>query len=176
MKMGPNRILTQTHGTTSFLPPASRVKGQERHHSCHPLPESKEGQGRHQSTFRFCSGITQLSPALFQLGQEPLNHKHLHTQHTPVLAGPLHPAAQGAPSTSSPTAHWEHLALALHLCGLLAPFLSARCLLGCRDHSVLDLGERKMHKRSSLRRGRLTTVLSVVCIYIYIYSFSWHSF
>ena len=113
-------------GTTSFLPPASRVRGQEHHHSCHLLPESKEGQGRHQSTFRFCSGITQLSPALFQLGQQPLNHKHFHAQHTLVLAGPLHPAVQGAPSTSSPTVPWEHLALASHLCGLLAPFFSSQ--------------------------------------------------
>lgn len=35
-----------------------------------PAPESKEGQGWHWSAFRFCSGITQLSPARFQLGQE----------------------------------------------------------------------------------------------------------
>lgn len=75
-------------GTKSFLPSGSRVRGQEHHHSCHPLPESREGQGWHGLTFRFCTGITHLSLPLFQLGQEPLNHKHFHAQRTPVLVGP----------------------------------------------------------------------------------------
>lgn len=81
-------------GPTSVLPPASKVRGQECHHSCHPLPERKEMQGQHRSTFRFCSDITQMPPAPFQLGQEPLNHKHVHAQLPHVLTGPLHPAVQ----------------------------------------------------------------------------------
>lgn len=101
MTMVPNRILTQTPGNYILL--ASGVRGHERHHSCHPPTESKEGQGQHLSTFRFCSGITQLSPALFHLGQELWNHKRFHA---PVLYpccswSPLS-GSQGAPSTSAP--------------------------------------------------------------------------
>lgn len=132
MKMAQIESFPKHMGTTSFLPPASRVRGQERHQSCHPLPESKLGLGQQRSTFRFCSGITQFSPALFQLGQELLNRKHFHVQHTPV------PEVQGAPSTSSSTAHYEHLALASYRCGLLGPFLLSRCPLACRDQSVVD--------------------------------------
>lgn len=75
-------------GTKSFLPFASRIRRNLHQSSRHPLPESKEGQGWHGLTFRFCTGIAHLLPSLFQLGQEAVNHKHFHAQSTPVLVGP----------------------------------------------------------------------------------------
>lgn len=75
-------LKNQRAGASPFLPPTAWERG---------------GAGMASVTFKFCRGITQLSPALFQLGQEPLNHKHFHAKHTPVLAGPLHPSSPGCP-------------------------------------------------------------------------------
>lgn len=100
--------LPEHMGTTSFLPSASGVGEQERSLSCHPLPGSKAGQGRHRSAFRFCTGFMPLPlchcSCPVQLGQEPLNHKHAHAE---LYPGGLHP---NVGSTSFPTGCWVQLA------------------------------------------------------------------